>query len=236
MGKSRATGNSTGFIWLIVAVFAVAVIVCVGAQLFLSPDFAGFGKPVLGEPVVTYLKGEVREEDAPDTKSVYNWRDHPVLIVGDSLTQGARKEIAKVVPDATIDAKVSRNMATGVQILADWDDAGLVLDDAAIVVCLANNITDTTLKDTQRVIDMIRPGQSLILMTGHGRSNMNPVNELIRSLPKEYSYITVADWDLTIAQSPALLGDDGIHINGSKGNALYADLIVSALEVAKPKP
>jgi predicted DsbA family dithiol-disulfide isomerase len=50
------------------------------------------------------------------------------------------------------------------------------------------------------------------------------------------SGITVADWDLTVAQSPSLLSDDGIHIKGRQGNELYADLILKSLQAAQPMP
>jgi len=201
----------------------------------MSPDFHGFKKEPAPDPVVTYGPGT----DAPEGQggeAPFNWEDHEVFIVGDSLTQGARKEIGKAIENATIDGKVSRTMATGVQILQGWKDTGVLPKDAIIVVCLANNITDTTVRDAQAIVDMIQPGQSLIMMTGHGRSNMKPANEFIRSLPNVYTFVTVADWDLTVAQSPGLLSDDGIHIAKNQGNTLYADLILRALEVAQPKP
>jgi len=221
---------------IIIIVFVAVLLGSIGIQLFTSPDFHGFSKATPGEPVVTYLpsdSGNASGSGAADA-SAYNWKDHPVFIVGDSLTQGARPAILAAVGDATIDAKVSRNMATGVTILKGWADSGILTDDAIIIVCLANNITNSTVQDAQQIVDMIKPGQSLIMMTGHGLSNMDPANEFIRSLPGKYSYITVADWDLTIAQSPSLLGDDGIHVSKSQGNDLYASLILKALEVTRP--
>ena len=74
------------------------------------------------------------------------------------------------------------------------------------------------------------------MMTGHGLVSMAPANEFIRNLPNIYTFITVADWDLTVAQSPGLLSSDGIHIAKNQGNALYAELILRALEVAQPRP
>jgi len=223
---------------LIIIAFVGALIISVAVNLFISPDFAGFGGKLFGEPVITYLSGENGEGSSKggSKKEIYNWEDHPVYIVGDSLTQGARNDILKAIDGATIDAKVGRNMATGVSILKDWKDSGALADDAIIIVCLAHNITDSTLKDAQEVVAMIEPGQSLIMMTGHGRNNMAPINEYLRGLPKAYNYITVADWDLTIVQSPGLLSDDGVHVGKKQGNELYANLILRALEVSKPMP
>jgi len=221
---------------LIIIAFAGALIISVGVNLFVSPDFAGFGGELFGEPVVTYLSDRNGEGDGNTGNAYdkYDWNDHPVYIVGDSLTQGARNDISKTLGDVTIDAKVGRNMSTGLSILRGWKDSGVLADDAIIIVCLAHNITDSTVKDAQEVIAMIEPGQSLIMMTGHGRGNMEPINEYLRSLPKAYSYITVADWDSTIAQSPSLLSDDGIHISRKQGNEVYANLIMRALEETRP--
>jgi len=231
-GNKAKAGTGT-VILLVVAIFVAALAVSIGLQLFNSPGFQGFNKEDASAPVVTH----VGEESAAGAggSGAFNWEKHPVFIIGDSLTEGARKEIAKAVENSTIDSKVGRNMSAGVTILQGWKDSGILPDDAIIVVCLANNITGSTVKDAQTIVEMIRPGQSLIMMTGHGNSNMAPANEFIRSLPNVYSFVTVADWDLTIAQSPNLLGDDGIHIAKNQGNILYAELILRALEAARPR-
>ena len=221
---------------LIPIIFVAVLAASILAQVVLSPDFSGFTKPATKDPVITYHDGSQGGSQGSGGNTGFNWKDHPVFIIGDSLTEGAKKEIEKTLGDVTIDGKTNRTMSTGLAILREWDDAGILTDDAIIVICLAHNITDKTLQDAEQIVAMIRPGQSLIMMTGHGNSNMNPINEYIRSLPRAYSYITVADWDLTIAQSPKLLGGDGIHIKGRQGNELYADLILRALQVARPKP
>jgi len=219
-------------ILIIIVCFVAVLAASIGFQVFTSPDFEGFGRGGSGEPVVTYLDGT--EAGAGGEAPPYNWEDHPVYVVGDSLTQGARKEIGKAIDGAIIDAEVGRNMTTGASIIEKWYDERTVPDDAIIVVCLAHNITGASVKDAGRIADMIRPGQSLIMMTGHGRSDMQPVNEFIRSLPNVYPYITVADWDSTVSQSPSLLSDDMVHIARKQGNELYADLILRALESTMP--
>jgi len=218
-----------------VAVFAGVLALSVFIQLYNSPDFQGFDRDPAPDPDVT-IQGGGETGEGQEGSAPFNWQDHQVFIIGDSLTEGAKREIDKAIPNATIDGRTSRTMSTGVQILQEWKDSGILTDDAIIVICLANNITGTTQSDAQTIVDMVQPGQSLIMMTGHGRSNMAPANEFIRSLPNVYPFVTVADWDLTIAQSPNLLSDDGVHIARNQGNVLYAELIVRALEVAKPRP
>ena len=233
MSRKKTKAVEATRILLIAAVFIAVLAVSIVVQLSLSPNFQGFGRDNVSGPGENTQQGEDAAEEGDGS---FNWKKHPVFIIGDSLTYGARHEIAKVVENSTIDSKEGRNMATGVQILKDWIDSGLLAEDAIVIICLANNITDSTSKDAQTIVDMIEPGQSLIMMTGHGLASMEPANEFIRTLPNLYAFVTVADWDLTIAQSPSLLSGDGIHVAGSQGNVLYADLIVRALEVSKPRP
>ena len=234
MKRRKASGNPSSAIVLIVCLFVAVLAGSIGIQLLTSSDFKGFGRVLPGEPIVTFLPAGGAEGQKGAGK--YNWKDHPVFIVGDSLTQGALKDISNAVAGATIDGKVGRNMSEGLAIIRGWDDAGILSDDAIIVVCLAHNITGGTLTDAEQIVNMVKPGQSLIMMTGHGYSSMAPINEYIRGLPPGNNYITVADWDFTIAQCPELLSDDGVHVGKKQGNELYANLILRALESAKPKP
>ena len=235
MSKSKKPVKTGTIIALVAVIFVGALAASIGIQLFNSPDFEGFGKGASHETAVTNQSGDGVTEGEDGTVSA-NWASNHIFIIGDSLTQGAQKEIDIAVNNATIDGKVGRNMATGVQILKGWKESGVLTEDAIIVICLANNITGTTIDDAQTIVDMIEPGQSLIMMTGHGLDGMAPANEFIRTLPNKYPFVTVADWDMTIVQSPDLLADDGIHIAKNQGNVLYANLIVSALKATQPKP
>ena len=236
MSRRRAKVKVLPTILLAVAVFIGVLAASILIQLYSTSDFKGFSKEKVPDPVVTYLDSENAASAGKEGVAVFDWQDHPVFIIGDSLTQGAQKDIEKTIENTTIDSKTGRGMSAAVQILRDWKDTGALTDDAIIVVCLAHNITNTTVADAQKVVDMIESGQSLIMMTGHGNRNMAPANEFIRNLPNVYTFVTVADWDLTIAQSPGLLSSDGIHIAKGQGNQLYAELILRALEVAQPKP
>jgi len=218
-----------------VAVFVGVLALSVGLQLITSPDFHGFKKDPVPTPEVTFVTGS-DSSGGKDGPAVFNWKDHHVFVIGDSLTKGATKEIEKAIDNVTVDALEGRTMAGGVKILQDWKDTGVVTRDGIIVICLGNNISGSTLSDVQTIVDMIETGQSLIMMTGNGLSNMAPSNELIRTLPNIYPFVTVADWELTIKQSPNLLSNDGVHIARNQGNVLYAELIVRALEVSQPKP
>ena len=192
MSRRRQKAKALRTILIAVALFFGVLAASVVIQLYASPDFKGFSRDPAPDPTVTIHTGADGQE-AQEGQGPFNWKDHQVFVIGDSLTQGARKEIGKAIDNATVDGKVGRTMAEGVQILQDWKESGVLTYDAIIVICLANNITGTTLQDAQTIVDMIEPGQSLIMMTGHGLSNMAPANELIRSFPNTYNFVTLAD-------------------------------------------
>ncbi|MCL1896053.1 MAG: hypothetical protein FWG03_05845 [Clostridiales bacterium] len=236
MRKRKKSGAPAGAIVFVVCLFVAVLAGSIFIQLLTSPKFQGFGVDLPFGEASGRSQPTGGAEGGPDGEGAYSWKDHPVFIVGDSLTVGAEKDISKTVANATVDAKVGRNMSEGLNIIREWDDSGILADDAIIVVCLAHNITGSTISDAEQIVDIIKPGQSLIMMTGHGKSNMTPINEYLRELPYKYPYITLADWDLTIVQSPGLLSDDGVHVGNKQGNKIYADLILLALEAAKPRP
>jgi hypothetical protein len=178
--------------------------------------------------------GSKEEEKTSPGKPSYDWHTRHVHLIGDSLTVSATKEIEAAIPGASVDGRVSRGMAEGVKIYRGWVEEGLVEDDDILVIALANNVGDGTITALDSLIGDIEPEQSLVLVTGHGRDNMKPVNEYIRTLPNEYPFIIVADWDEAISANSSWLAGDGIHINNNKGNKLYADLIVDALEKTEP--
>ena len=123
MSRDKTRAVEATRILLIAAIFIAALAVSIVIQLSLSPNFQGFGRDNVSDPGETTQQGEGAAEEGDGS---FNWKKHPVFIIGDSLTYGARHEIAKAVENSTIDSKEGRNMATGVQILQDWKDTGLL--------------------------------------------------------------------------------------------------------------
>ncbi|MDR1797059.1 MAG: hypothetical protein LBR44_06370 [Clostridiales Family XIII bacterium] len=162
--------------------------------------------------------------------------DEYVMVIGDSITVGAKKELASRIENLSVDAEVGRGMGTGYGILKRRIDAGMLAEGDIVVISLANNIHNGSLDNAQDVIDDLPEGVRLVFVTGHGLSNMKPLNELIRTFPDDYEFITVADWDEAVTGQSGLLASDGIHVAGNKGNVLYAELVLEAIEEALAKP
>jgi len=165
-----------------------------------------------------------------------NINDQYIMVVGDSIVVGATPELKKHLTHVSIDAKVGRTMPTGYDILESREQEGLLQDANVIVVSLANNIANDSIEKAQDIIGLVRPGQRLVFVTGHGHANMKPINDFLRTLPDEYGWVTVADWDQAISQNAEWLGPDGVHVANNKANILYADLVTNAIQLVLAKP
>jgi hypothetical protein len=216
---------------IVIFIAAIAAFTLVGVALDDGSISIGKGS---GPSYADLLKGSDKKNETQTDTPSYDWHKRHVHVIGDSLTVSATREIEAVIPGASVDGKVSRGMGEGVKIYRNWVEDGLVEDDDILVIALANNIHDGNITALDSLIGEIGPKQTLVLVTGHGRDNMKPINEYIRTLPNEYPFIVVADWDEAISANSSWLAGDGIHINNGKGNKLYADLIVDALERTAP--
>ncbi|MDR0876235.1 MAG: hypothetical protein LBN12_08515 [Clostridiales Family XIII bacterium] len=222
------------FLLTLIIIFVAALAAFTLGGVTLNDGGAPGGKGT-GTALSDLLSGVEDKKDEVQSEAVpYDWRLRHVHVIGDSLTVSAKKEIKEAIPGSSVDGKVSRGMAEGVKIYRSWVDDGLVEDDDIIVIALANNVGSGTIPSLDSVIEDIGPKQSLVLVTGHGKENMKPVNEYIRTLPDDFPFIVVADWDEAISANSSWLSGDGVHISNDKGNKLYADIIVDALEKTAP--
>jgi hypothetical protein len=219
---------------IVIFIAALAAFTLAGAEL---SDGTGIGGKGTGTALGDLFGGGDKQEGGTQTSTKsYDWHKRHVHVIGDSLTVSATREIEAAIPGASVDGKVSRGMTEGVRIYRSWVEQGLVEDDDIIVIALANNVGDGTISSLDDLIGDIGPKQNLVLVTGHGKENMKKGNDYIRTLPDIYSFIVVADWDEAISANSSWLAGDGIHISNNKGNKLYADLIVDALEKTNPLP
>ena len=213
---------------IVVFVAAIAVFTFIGTA---SNDSGSKGTKGTSTSLSDLFAGSGDSQDDTTKKATSNnWQSRHVHVVGDSLTVSATNEIESAIPGASIDGRVSRGMTAGVNIFREWINDGLVDDNDIIVFALANNVENGTITSLDRLVGDIGPRQNLVLVTGHGLENMRPINEYIRTLPDKYPFIVVADWDEVISANSSWLADDGIHISDNRGNKLYADIIVDALE------
>ena len=163
-----------------------------------------------------------------------------VLIIGDSVCLGARRNLTETIPNCTVDAEQSRQIWQGYNLLMKMQESNRLRE--YIVIALGTNGNQNSPDKLEQLIADIRPGCRLILVTPYdGRATPQWSSyitaEYMRTLPEKYPFVTVADWAEVITPNAQLLGADKVHISGSKTAVdLYTNCIIDALSVAAGKP
>jgi len=126
----------------------------------------------------------------------------------------------------TVDAAVSRQFDTGVQILRDKEAAGTL--PARVVVGLGTN-GPMTQSDFDAMMKMLSGKARVVVLTvKEPRWWQNQVNAVIRAGVRKTKNGRIADWFAVSNGHPEWFAGDGIHPN-SEGSLAYAHVIANAL-------
>ncbi len=147
-----------------------------------------------------------------------------VLIIGDSVTLGAKREMESIINSAFVDAVESRGIWTARNILATYASQGSLPD--VIVVSLITN--EFTISDSllQSIVDIAGPGHSFIFVTGYaGPLQPREVqNAAVRNYVNNHRNVYLADWWELAHNNWSLMYADHIHLN-PEGRVAYANLL-----------
>jgi len=157
-----------------------------------------------------------------------------VTIIGDSVTLGAAETLQATLGSVLVDAKESRNMGVGADIIHQYADSGQLGE--YVVLALFTNYQNFTVDATYVAIDALPAGHKLILVTPYGKDYMEAGATFVRDVSQQFDFITVADWNLAIRDHRDELAPDGMHMNTPNSRQIYANCIAQAIEVAKDKP
>jgi len=150
-----------------------------------------------------------------------------VTAVGDSVLLAAAAALEAALPGVYIDAKVDRQMPTGLTLVRSLAAAGRLRH--VVVVSLGTNgsITARQLLRLQRAAG---PGRELVLVSTFGPQAWEPaVNTALAAAARHGTHTELADWHAAIAAHPALLWPDGIHPRPA-GARLYARVVRAAIK------
>jgi Domain of unknown function (DUF4214) len=146
-----------------------------------------------------------------------------VLGIGDSVMLGAAGALGAAVGGIEVDAAVSRQFATGVEVLRSRRDGGEL--PGTVVVHLGTNGTAGA-ESCDALMDVLA-GRRVVLVTLHvPRSWQDGNNAMLRDCALRHD-AGIADW-ASIADRPGQLAGDGYHLTGP-GADVYALLITSVL-------
>jgi hypothetical protein len=146
-----------------------------------------------------------------------------VLAVGDSVMLGASGALQQAIPGIAVDAAVSRQFTTGIDILRSVRDSGQL--PGTIIVHLGTN-GPTDGESCDALLDVLA-GRRVVLVTVHvPRSWEEGNNAVLRECAFRHG-AGLADWS-SVAGGTGFLAGDGYHLN-TDGAQAYAGLIASVI-------
>ena len=163
-----------------------------------------------------------------------------VSIIGDSVALGAETMLIKYIPNCYVDAKVSRTIKSGYDVMMELQKNGELRE--YVVIALGTNGHNSYASLFTQIIEDLEPGHKLIIVTPYdGRVNanskvVNKTAEWLRKLPEEYDYITIADWHALVGTQSDVLAGDKVHMRGQTSMILYTNCIIEAINAAWLKP
>ncbi len=157
---------------------------------------------------------------------------HPgesVTAVGDSVMLAAAPELREAFPGIAIDARVSRQLSAGPDVVRALGEPSR--RSQVLLIGLGTN----GVGGRQDLEQIVREAghRTVVLVTVHGSlSWKDQVNTAIRQTAAAHPNVLLADWDRAVQGRDDLLADDGIH-PGPAGGALYAKTVAQALDARK---
>ena len=179
---------------------------------------------------------EESAQPSPTASPTPTVKPNTVTVIGDSVALASAGQLEQKLPQASIDAEVSRQFSTADGLLQNKLDQGVLGD--TVVISLATNSTLTP----EMVDDVMSKTKELgvknvVMVTGQAPANLEWVatsNRVIQDAATRYPNLTVADWAAASAGKPQLLASDGVHPN-EQGAALYAATVAQAVKTAQAK-
>ncbi|EHI69131.1 acyltransferase family protein [Streptococcus ictaluri] len=162
-----------------------------------------------------------------------------VSVIGDSVALRSSASFSALMPATQVDAAVSRNFSDAYELFNNHIQSQTL--SKTVVLAVGVNSLDNYGQRVQDFIDALPKGHRLVLVTPYNAKNAAQVAEArdyAVTLPKKYSYVTIADWYKVAIENPDIwYGTDGVHYSDTdtKGADLYVSTIQAAVERAAKK-
>ncbi|KXT74750.1 Acyltransferase family [Streptococcus sp. DD10] len=168
-------------------------------------------------------------------------------LIGDSVALRASEYLKAVIPTIDIDASVSRNLQTGMEVY-NTSISNHVLKQN-VIIALGTNPVDDFKEELDKLVTNLPKGHRLILVTpydGRVAGDANSISVQTRQyeleLAEKYDYVSIADWYQVALENPDIwLGTDNVHFGSNaetikQGGELYANTIKTAIEKVENGP
>ncbi|MBR1939285.1 acyltransferase [Candidatus Saccharibacteria bacterium] len=201
-----------------------------------TPDYLGYRKVMQESERVVLREFELASgaESLPSRNHVAAQSPNvaKVLVIGDSVTLGAKEAIEATIPSSFVDAKESRGIESAAPILAAYAMEGDL--PPTIVVSLVTNERTITNELLQNIIDVGGAQRNYIFVNGYAgpKQPRENQNSALVAFAAQHANVTIADWWALAHDNWSLMYADHIHLN-PEGRVVYADLIYNTIRRSK---
>jgi len=173
-------------------------------------------------------KTEKPEVDPSTVVAVASANDADVLVIGDSVTLGAKVAIESTISRSFVDAKESRGIETATGLIAGYAASGHLAK--TIVISLATNernITELTLRD---IVNVAGNDHNFVLITAYAGplQPRDKQNAALKAFADSHQNVYLADWWAIAHNNWSLMYADHIHLN-PEGRTTYANMLRNVL-------
>jgi lysophospholipase L1-like esterase len=156
-----------------------------------------------------------------------------VTAIGDSVMLGAVGELRRAIVNLSLDAAISRQPSTAIQILRTRRAAGQL--GAVVVVHIGNN-GPFSARQFDEMMQILAGARKVVILNvkvpRHWEASNNAV---LTEGVKQYPNAVLVDWRAASANKPELFWSDGLHIR-PEGARIYADLIAAHVNPPEKGP
>ena len=173
-------------------------------------------------------KNTEAEVDPNTVVTITSANDADVLVIGDSVTLGAKAAIESTISKSFVDAKESRGIETATGLIAGYAASGHLAK--TIVISLATNernITELTLRD---IINVAGNDHNFVLITAYAGplQPRDKQNSALKAFADSHQNVYLADWWSIAHNNWSLMYADHIHLN-PEGRTTYANMLRNVL-------
>ena len=173
-------------------------------------------------------KNTETEIDPATVKTVTSANDADVLVIGDSVTLGAKAAIESTISKSFVDAKESRGIETATGLIAGYAASGHLAK--TIVISLATNqrnITELTLRD---IVNVAGNDHNFVFITAYAGplQPRDKQNAALKAFADSHQNVYLADWWSIAHNNWSLMYADHIHLN-PEGRTTYANMLRNVL-------
>ena len=168
-------------------------------------------------------------------------------LIGDSVALRANTALKEALPDANINAQVSRTTKQANDIMLNNSQNKALLK--TVVIATGVNNPEGYKNDLDSLVNNLPKGHHLILVTPYEGdkskdtyASVEQYANYARELAEKTPYVSIADWNKVSKEHPEIwAGTDQVHFGNDnskleEGAKLYAETIAVAVKAAQEQP